>query len=165
VKLKRRKIGNLKEFVSGSFLCAVGLFVFVLSLRLPIWGMTGPQEGFYPMVVAVIMIGTSIWVISKAFVLIQPLERDRMSDMGEEDTSNIFRLFSYALLLLLFSLFMEKVGFLASGMLFLVMILKYIEKQSWKTTLLISGFFIFFSYLIFVYFLGVPLPQTIPRFL
>jgi hypothetical protein len=165
VKPERRKISNRKEFISGSFLFAVGLFVFVQSLRLPIWSMTGPQEGFFPLMVAVIMIGVSLTLIYKTFGLTEARGKNILSEMGGREKSNIFRLLSYAILMLLLSLFLEKVGFLASGMLFLIMILKFVEKHSWKTTLWIACISILLSYLIFVNFLGVPLPRTIPRLL
>jgi len=41
----------------------------------------------------------------------------------------------------------------------LLLIMKYTEKQSWKMTISVGAASILGSYLLFVYFLGVPLPK------
>lgn len=162
---ERKKIWNSKEFISGSLLFAMGLFVLIESLVLPIWNLTGPQEGFFPLLVAVIMIGASLTLVYKTVRSGEIRGESMLSEVGGKEKCNMPRLLLYASVLLLFSLLLERVGFLASGMLFLIMILKFVEKQSWKITLWIVIISLLVSYLVFVNFLGVPLPKTIPKLL
>jgi hypothetical protein len=61
--------------------------------------------------------------------------------------------------MLLYGFMLEKIGFLITSAVLIFPILKYVEKQSWKITLLVGFGSIITSYILFVHFLGVPLPR------
>ena len=152
-----------KDFSSGFFLLALGLFLVFSSIRLSVWTGLGPQEGFFPLVTGIIIIGCSLIIVIKSLSLTQVTEKEGKFNEQEKNEVNIFKVFSYGLLMLFYAILMESVGFLITSALFLTLILKYVEKQDCKITILVALASIIISYLLFVYFLGVPLPKGIVK--
>ena len=60
--------------------------------------------------------------------------------------------------MVLYGLLMKNVGFFITTFLFLFVVLKYAERQGWRSTLLVGLITTVVSYLLFEYWLGVPLP-------
>jgi hypothetical protein len=56
----------------------------------------------------------------------------------EKEDVSIFRVFSYMVLTMLYGLLLEKVGFLITSALFILLILKYTERQGWRMTILFA---------------------------
>lgn len=83
------------------------------------------------------------------------------ADDEEEDNGevNYSRVCAYIILMLLYGLFLEKVGWLIITAAFLLLILKYVEKQSWKKSIILTISSLAAIYLIFVYFLSIQLPK------
>jgi len=148
-----------KDFLSSCFLFCLGLFLAVQSTRLLVWGKEGPGPGFFPLLVAIIIVGISISIVIETRSFVRAKAPEKISESQREEVVSIFKVASYAILTALYGISVEKVGFLLSSVIFLFLMLKYVEKQRWKTTLLVTFVCIFASYLLFVYFLRVPLPQ------
>ena len=151
-----------KDFFSGLFLFALGLFLAFQCRRLSVWSRFGPDEGFFPLVVAIVILGLSLSIIIKSFHFIGTRKERPLEDQKKEAV-DVFRVISYVILMLLYSSLMETVGFLITSPLFLILLMKYIEKQGWKITILVGSGSIIISYLLFVYFLNVPLPKGLMK--
>jgi putative tricarboxylic transport membrane protein len=128
-------IKKAKDLFSGLFLFVLGFFLAFGSARLSVWSRFGPSEGFFPLLIAVILMGFSLIIIS------------------------------YIVVIILYGLLLEKIGFLITSILFLFISLKYVEKQGWKMTILVGLASIITSYFLFVHLLGVLLPKGIVKWL
>lgn len=128
-------------------------------MRLSVWSRFGPDEGFFPLAVAVIIIGLSLIIFIKSFFSTRPQEKEKTSEEQERIKTIIFKVSIYTALMLVYGFLMEKVGFLITSALFIIPIVKYVEGQNWKITILVGIGSIIVSYILFVYFLGVPLPR------
>jgi putative tricarboxylic transport membrane protein len=147
-----------KDLLSSICLFVLGLFLILQSVRLSVWGRSGPEAGFFPFVVGVIIIGLSLFITSRS-TLNHAQEKEKISRKREDNRINIFRVSSYGILMLLYGVSIVRVGFLITSVLFLFLILKYVERQSWKITILLGSASMLISYLLFVYLLKVPLPR------
>ncbi len=155
--MEKRK--RKKDLISSISLLTVGVIYAGLSLRLPFWSGTGPQEGFFPLTIAAVMIGMSLFILVQSLSSNPPLPREKEIEKAEGVPFDLFRVLSYGIWMTLYAVFFEKVGFLITSALFLLLIMKYTEKQTWKMTISVGAASILGSYLLFVYFLGVPLPK------
>jgi len=141
----------------------LGLFLVFQSLRLSVWSQFGPDEGFFPLAIAVVIIVLSVIILVKS---IHPARAPRKMEIEETQRlkgETIFKVSSYAVLMLGYGLLMEKLGFLIASALLLFPMAKIVERQSWRTTLLLGGISIVASYVLFAYLLGVPLPRGLMR--
>ena len=137
----------------------LGLFLAFKSMRLSVWSKFGPDEGFFPLSVAIIIIGLSLTILVKSVLLTQGPKKMGITEGQGKKGETIFRVSSYAVLMLVYGLLIERLGFLMTSALFIFPIVKIVERQNWKTTLLLGFISIVISYALFVYFLGVPLPR------
>ena len=154
----RIPISNKKDFASGLSLLVLGLFLAFQSIRLPLWGGSGPEAGFYPLSIAVIIVSLSSFLVLKSGILTQLQGEEKLAEQGM-DQIHLHKVFAYLVLALLYGILVEKVGFLITSALLLFLILKFVERQSWKATLVVGATSIVISYTLFVYFLQVPLPR------
>jgi putative tricarboxylic transport membrane protein len=151
-----------REFLSSLFFFGFGLFVLYQSLQFTIWSDSEPGPGFFPLLTGFLITGFSVSILIKLFISNKTLTNEIESeDESEKDNGkmNYARVFAYIILMLLYGLFLEKVGWLIITAVFLILILKYVEKQSWKRTTLLTLSGLAAIYLIFVYFLSIQLPQ------
>jgi len=147
------RIKNRKDFASSVFLVLLGSFLISQSRHYSVWGRSGPQAGFFPLVIGILIIGFSL------IILIQSFASDRAQQKKQpKDSLGSFRVSSYALSMLLYGSLMTTLGFLIATLLFLFLVLKYGEGQGWKTTLIFGLAATMISYLLFKHWLGVPLP-------
>jgi putative tricarboxylic transport membrane protein len=150
---------NNKEVLSSAFLLIFGLFLAFKSVQLSVWSKFGPDEGFFPLAVAIIIIGLSLFLFIKALFTTGDQEKKKGSEGQGGKRITVFKITAYTVLMLVYGLLMEKVGFLITSVLFIFPIVKFVEAQSWKITFLVGLGSILISYILFVYFLGVPLPR------
>ena len=152
-------ITEKKNLASGLFLFAFGLFLAIKSLGLSVWSKFGPDEGFFPLAVAIIIMGLSVAVLFKAVLSFKARQSGKKTGKGDSRPLDGLKVSSYVVLMLLYGVLMEKVGFLITSTLFLFLILKLVERESWARTIFVGLVSIVTSYVLFVYFLGVPLPK------
>ncbi len=152
-------VKSWKDFLSGLFFFFFGFFLAFKSTRLSIWSRFGPYEGFFPLLIAVIIIWSSLIIVTKSLSLRRTQRKENILEKQEKEEVSVFKLSSYIILMILYGLLIEGVGFLITSALFLILVLKYVERQNWKMTILVGLTSIVISYLLFVYFLGVLLPR------
>ena len=147
------RIKNRKDFASSIFLVLLGFFLISQSRHYSVWGRSGPQAGFFPLVIGIIIVGFSLIVLIQSFVSDQAQGKEQL-----KDSLGSFRVASYALSMLLYGSLMTTLGFFLATLLFLFLILKYGEGQGWKITIIFGLATTIASYLLFNRWLGVPLP-------
>jgi len=151
-------VHNKKDFASGLCLLAFGLFLVFLSMQLSVWSRSGPEAGFFPLTIAVIIIGCSLGVIGPSLALKRAEGDEKILANQGTSAVSLFRASSYAGLMLACGFLLESLGFLIASAILVLLILKYLEKQSWRMAILLGFTSIIISYVLFKYFLGVPLP-------
>ncbi len=151
-------IRNPKDLASGLFLLAFGIWLAFRSEPLSLWSRGGPEAGFFPFVVAILIIGFSLIVAGRALGFSPTRQEVGPSETPGKDPGRLSRVFSYCALMLLYGLFMETLGFLIASGVLMFLILKYLEKQSWERTAVVGLSSIVVGYFLFKYLLGVPLP-------
>jgi putative tricarboxylic transport membrane protein len=156
---KNAKSYNRKDFISSISLLVLGLLLFGGSIRLSVWTGSGPQEGFFPLIIALIIIPLSLWILARELFLMKEGAEEFGSQKKGGNTASIAKVSFYAIAMLLYWVLMPTVGFVATSALFLLFILRFTERQSWKITLWVGIASILTSYLLFIYFLKVPLPK------
>jgi putative tricarboxylic transport membrane protein len=147
------------DYMSGLFLFGVAVVLLFAARRLPFMSQFGPGSGFFPVLLSMLL-----GLLSLA-IIIQTWWKNRLVKTPEK-TPNILgpkkkKYFIYLGLFFAFSLFLGRLGYFLSMVFFLGFILKYVEKQSWKTTvgiIIVSGLV---SYFLFIKFLAVPLPEGV----
>jgi putative tricarboxylic transport membrane protein len=152
-------IKNRKDLLSGFFFLALGIFIAVVSVKFSIWSQFGPDEGFIPLITAVLIAGPSLILILKSVNFARVQENQIQLEKKEKGEVGTFRVASYMILTMLYGLLFEKGGFLVSSALFLLFIIRYIERQGWRITAFVGLASIITSYLLFVYFLEILLPR------
>jgi putative tricarboxylic transport membrane protein len=158
-------VKNRKDFTSSLFLLAIGLFLFFQSKKLLVWSRFGPEEGFFPLAIAIIIIGISLVILihSVAFSPAPAQGKQKVLTSKTEERRDLFRVSSYGILTLLYGSLMESAGFLVSTAVFLFLILKFAEGKSWRVTVVVAFTAITVSYVLFKYWLGVPLPPGVMK--
>jgi hypothetical protein len=154
-----------KDLMSGFLFFILGLFLVFKSMQHPVWSSFGPDEGFFPFTIAILIIGLSLAIIIKSFILTRHQKKEELLEEKEIKPVSIFRVSSYGAMMMLFGLLIERIGFLASSTLFMIFILKFVERKGWKLTILVGLGTIIISYIIFVYFLRVHLPRGVIKWL
>lgn len=145
------------DYISGLVLLGFAVVLLFAARKLPLIGEFGPSSGFFPTILSGVLALVSLMIIIRAWWqnrhVKTPQETPKI--LGPEKK----KYFLYLGLVFAFSLFFAKLGYTLSMVLFLGFILKYVEKQSWKTTfgiIIVSGLV---SYILFSKFLSVPLPE------
>lgn len=158
------RVHNKMDFASGLFLMVFGLSLALLSLRLAIWSRSGPEAGFFPLVIALIIIGGSLLVLGSSIDSGRDAKNQTVEERRGTRGAGFVGPALYTALMLACGFLLETFGFLIASALLLLVILKFLEKQSWRMTILLGLVSIIISYVLFKSLLGVPLPagQLIP---
>jgi putative tricarboxylic transport membrane protein len=154
-----KKYMNKFDYISGLVLLSISVILFFAAKGLPLMDKYGPSSGFFPTILSVILALLSLMIIVRAWWQNRHVKTSQgaLKILGPDKK----KYFIYLGLFFAFSLFFAQLGYLLSTALFLGFILKYMEKQSWKTTFGIIVISELVSYYLFVKFLSVPLPEGI----
>jgi hypothetical protein len=145
-----------KDYVSGSILLFVAAVLFFQAQGLTVWAETGPSEGFFPLVLSILL------GVLSAIILLQACSRPK----GETEPFRLFgakrpKFFLYSGAFLAFALIFFWMGYSLAVAVFLLFILRFVEQQSWKTTVYVTVASIIGSYIIFQVFFTIPLPEGV----
>ena len=80
-----------KDLSSSVFLLVFGLFLAFKSMRLSVWSKFGPDEGFFPLSVAIIIIGLSLTILVKSILLTQGPKKMGITEGQGKKGETIFR--------------------------------------------------------------------------
>jgi hypothetical protein len=148
-----RKKTIKKEIAVASFFIVIGLYVIYSSLLMSIWRESVPEEGFLPFVLACILIGLSTILLIDAF-----RKEEKGESIAREERTAPRKLIYYIMAISFYSLTFGLLGFPISTTASLIFILRLIERESWKTTLIIAIGASIVSYFLFSHLLDVALP-------
>ena len=159
------KLRNRKDVISGSFFLLLGLFLTFSSPQFRIWSRSGPRAGFFPLALGLIMILLSLILLFQSAFSKRPQGKVRPVAKEAQGTKRLkpTRIIPYGLSMLLYGLLIKTVGFFITTFLFLCVILKYVEGQGWRRTLLLGVTTTLLGYILFKYWLGVPLPLGVMK--
>jgi len=141
------------DLISGIVLFALALVLFSQARGLPFWGELGPAEGFFPYVLSILLGGLSSFIFLRA--LIVPDKVEELKILGPKR----WKFLAYVISFFTFGFVFPLVGYSLSVAGFLVFVLRLVEKQSWRATFMVTIISIVLSYLIFVRFLKIPVPE------
>ena len=105
-----------------------------------------------------IIAGLSLFLVLKSGFLGRPGGGEKPVEPAGERV-RLHKVLAYVVLALLYGVLLESAGFLITSSLLLFLILKFVERQGWRATILVGGLSIAVGYALFVYFLQVPLPR------
>jgi len=142
------------DCISSSALFIVAVVLFFQAGGLPFWGELGPAEGFFPYVLSVLLVGLSCLILLRALIVSQK-GNEKPKIIGPKRA----KFFSYVASFFIFGLVFAKIGYSLTLAVFLIFILRLVEKQSWRTTLMVTILSLVLSYVIFVRFLKVSMPE------
>jgi len=147
------------ERLSSVFWFVLGVLAMFASAKLGM-GTTGePGSGFMPFTAGAFV------CLMAAVVFVQSFEGGIPKGISRLwDGVNWRRSLAVGLLTLVYVLVLETLGFTLTGFLLLVIIMRGMEKLSWKTTLVISVVTLVVSYVVFKIFLKATLPTGIIGF-
>jgi len=155
--------------IQGIIWIGVAGGIAFLSLRLPLGDVRQafdlPGPGFFPLALGVIL------AILGTFLLLKPSverrktgERQQAPEPAEPILWMNKRAFSVLVSLVVYSALFERLGFLFSTFLFLVLLFRGISSQKWATSLIAAAGVSLLSYLIFDTWLMAQLPKGFLRF-
>jgi len=131
------------------FMLAAG--AFIESMKLPFGSISAPAAGFFPAVLAMLLALTSLFAFLQAF---------RGSHVGTAQGEPLKwkKILLTLGSLLVFGFVFERLGYLLATFLFIIFLLRAVERQSWRLTLSVAFSASLVSYIVFGLLLGTPLP-------
>jgi putative tricarboxylic transport membrane protein len=144
------RAGPWAPFVAGLVPMALGVAALIMSLQLGFGSLTEPGAGLWPTVLSVALIAVS------AVVLLL-----RQREDCEAFTRTLPMIIMGIISLLVFALLFERIGFEIPTLAILVLWLKVIGRESWRTTAIIAVATTIALYLLFILALRVNIPHLI----
>ena len=144
--------------VGGLALLVFAVAFSVGSLRYPYRGANGPGSGFLPF-----WLGLAMAIL--ALLLVIGARRPGAPDgRWLPEGTGLKRLLAVLGATALFTALLNIVGMILGGALFLVVILRFVERYPWRHTLAIAVGTSAVNYLVFTYWLQVPFPVSVLGF-
>ena len=140
-------------------LLLVGFAAIILeqSGHLPFGRLQVPQTGFFPTTLAALLLGFSLILLAQA--LRGTAERQRIPDPIAPE--GWVRIGATLATMVGFALVLERLGFLLTTFVLMVLLLRATESQKWHKVIAIAVATALFSYAVFAWLLGIPLPAGV----
>jgi hypothetical protein len=165
-----KRVGKMekrfKDFCIGFFFLLFGIYVFFESARIASFTSAvaegDPGVAFFPKGISMILIALSVILIAKNFQ--RPVKIDLTGLLKKIWGRTIYliktnlNLLCCMGLLALYPYAVTKTGYLATSIVFSVLLLKLLSTYNWIKVLLVANIFVFACYGIFTYLFSVPLP-------
>ena len=153
-----KKIMEKHDLISSTILFCVGLFIVLYSPQFDLGNTTMPRSGFMPFLTGILMCIFSIITFFQAYL-------DK-SGKVEKIWANIrFRKLVFVLLMLLiYTLLLEKLGFIICTFFMILILIRFVGPQTWLNSFLVAGLTSIISYLLFETWLKAQLPKGILGF-
>jgi putative tricarboxylic transport membrane protein len=141
---------------ASSILAGLGGFIFFEASRLTFGSVRVPQTGFFPSILAILLLLFSI------ALLVQTHRQPDNDSRGQRITSEAWIRISTSLTAMLgFALLLEKLGFLLSTFIVMLLLLRVIERQNWSRVIAVALATALVSYFLFAWVLNIPLPAGV----
>ena len=143
------RAGVVGHLIAGTVPVLLGLACLVYSVTLSIGTPVNPGPGLWPAIASVLLVGAGLWSIV--------FERQRRD--GERFTRGGLGIGVGIGTLIVFVFAMRRVGFEIPTLLLLAFWLRFLGKESWLMTAIVSICTTAAFYVLFVVLLGVPIPR------
>jgi len=151
--MNAERVGGLVGFAFGAVVMFGTYHLGLGTLQAPGSGFLGFLAGAFVMLMALL-------------VLVQTYlgrgNQTKLSALWKDTTW--WRPATVAFLILLYVLAMERLGFLLTSLLFMLVIFKWVERFPWLKAIVVTSSAVAFAHLLFRIFLKAPLPQGIVGF-
>lgn len=139
-----------KHGLASALTLTLAIVFYVNSLKLP------DAAASLPRILAVIIILLSFAMFGEAWY---NERKNRKVQQESNEPIHGFRVFVFAALIALYVILIKPLGYFVVTPLFLIVALSYLKAtQLWKSVLIALGFTLF-CYLLFVWFLNLPIPM------
>jgi len=142
--------------LSGAVVLALALYVSYEALKLKFGSVTRPGPGFYPTVLALLLVGVSAALVLRS---LRAGERHLQVSFGGR-TGHIA---ITAVAIIVYAAVLEMVGFLPCTFALVLMLMRGIGKVAWPRAIVLTGAGTVVVYVIFTQ-LGIPLPKGLLPF-
>lgn len=133
--------------VSSCCLATIGFASVITALRLGPWSAGAPGPGLFPLLAAMMLLGTSIGAA------IQSLQ-----EPGDLEPADRGRLLRYAAAISAFAIAFSLLGTVLATFGFIAGVLRGIERLGWSHALAVAALLAVLPWIVFKQLLGVPLP-------
>ncbi len=140
--------------VSGIFWLIIGLVLSVWSTRYQIGSFAQPGPGFLPLILGLLLIFLSLVLLAKAKKTSPPTETAKPSS-----TARWGKVVYTVIILLATTFVFERIGYMITVFLLMLLLMQAGGLRSWKKVLLIAFGTILGVYIVFVLLLQQPLPR------
>ncbi|WP_448811763.1 tripartite tricarboxylate transporter TctB family protein [Agromyces bauzanensis] len=148
--MSTQKAPLLSRFrLSSLVVVLIGVAFLVMSLQLPIGTFQTPGAGMWPMLVSIALI------VAAVFLLITEPDGADYEPLTRRTLISVLGFLWIAAFVVMF----QAVGFTFASLIFSVVWLRFLARESWKFTLIASPVFTIAFVLIFSVALGVPVPH------
>ena len=145
------------DFISGIFWIAIGILLTLWSTRYEFGSIIQLGPGFLPLTLGILLIFLSILLLGQAFK-----SSLNVQTVTAPSVRGAWKKVVYAVLILLLATFMfEKIGYLLTLFLMIILLMWGAALRTWKTILLVAFISAIGVYLVFVLLLKQPLPRGI----
>ena len=149
------KIGSV---VFAGLILAVGLVYGIMALNMPLGRLSYPGPGLFPTIVGIFLVATALGCFIQEILSPSPLpDRDSVAPPRR----NVQKTFQLIALMIGYTLMLKPLGFLVCIGVFLIVAIRIFGYRRWAPALAMAAVIAGASYISFVLWLKVPLPQGI----
>jgi putative tricarboxylic transport membrane protein len=141
------------DLLSGGALFALSLVICGLSLKLEVGRPNHPGPGFYPLVC-----GAALGVFA-LLIMLQALGARPAAVRFWKAGANRRRIAAAFAIILLYALMLEPCGFVATTLVFFILISRFVSGHGWKNAAAFSAIATIGIYAVFRFLLRAPLPE------
>ncbi|MET0852916.1 MAG: tripartite tricarboxylate transporter TctB family protein [Candidatus Rokuibacteriota bacterium] len=143
---------RVADLITVVGLAAIGILVIVDSLRLGMgWGSDGPQSGFFPFWLAVLLL------LSAGVIAAQTLSHPRGGPFVRREA--LGPVLKMALPAAAFVVLVQAIGLYVAAPLYMGVYMRWIGRHSWPATLLTGMAFSVITFVVFEKWFLVPMPK------
>jgi putative tricarboxylic transport membrane protein len=143
------------DLLSSLFWIAFSLVVIQLTARLPWGSLHEPGPGFFPLLLSFVILGLSLSLLVRTVIK----GRIQLGGIGSPLVKSLVKISPILLLLSLYAIFIDTLGFLMVTFLLIFLLLEVTYRQKWWVSLVTALVGSLGSYLIFQVWLQSQLPK------
>ena len=146
------------DFIAATFWLVAGVLLSIWAATYSLGSLYHPGPGFVPLILGVLLIFFSLILLGKS------KKSDTDTSAPFEGSSGRWKKVAYTvLILILAALVVERIGYLFTIFLLVALLMRGVEPQSWRATLLTALISTLGIYLVFDLLLKQPLPHGFLR--
>ncbi len=147
------------DWISGLFLCLLGIFISIESYRVSLGDFHNPGPGFFPF-----LTGLAIAVLS--FLLLIPGGNDGQVQKAAffEERSHVPKLIFSIVSLFAYGLVLDQLGFILCTLMYIGFIGRMVAGLKWPQAILLAALSSFGSYILFAMVIKADLPRGLWSF-